>query len=50
MAGVIVSDSIEAGIEIDCLIIGGGAAGLTAALAASAVSYTHLTLPTRLPV
>ena len=28
MAGVIVSDSIEAGIEIDCLIIGGGAAGL----------------------
>ena len=35
MAGVIVSDSIEAGIEIDCLIIGGGAAGLTAALAAS---------------
>ena len=35
MAGVIVSDSIEDGIEIDCLIIGGGAAGLTAALAAS---------------
>ena len=35
MAGVIVSDSIEAGIEVDCLIIGGGAAGLTAALAAS---------------
>ena len=35
MAGVIVSDSIEAEIEVDCLIIGGGAAGLTAALAAS---------------
>ena len=37
MAGVIVSDSIEAGIEIDCLIIGGGAAGLTAALALSLI-------------
>ena len=35
MAEVIVSDSVEAEIEVDCLIIGGGAAGLTAALAAS---------------
>ena len=35
MAGIIVSDSIEAEIEVDCLIIGGGAAGLTAALAAT---------------
>lgn len=34
MASVIVSDSIDADIEIDCLIIGGGAAGLAAALAA----------------
>ena len=32
MAGVIVSDSIEAGIEIDCLIIGGGR-GMGAAVA-----------------
>ena len=36
MAGVIVSDSIEAGIEIDCLIIGGGAAGLMCAAIAGA--------------
>jgi len=35
MAGVIVSDSIDAEIEVDCLIVGGGAAGLTAALAAN---------------
>ena len=35
MASVIVSDSIDAEIAVDCLIIGGGAAGLTAALAAS---------------
>lgn len=35
MPSVIISDSIDADIEIDCLIIGGGAAGLTAALAAS---------------
>ena len=35
MTTVIVSDSIDAEIEVDCLIIGGGAAGLTAALAAS---------------
>lgn len=35
MPSVIISDSIDVDIEIDCLIIGGGAAGLTAALAAS---------------
>lgn len=35
MPSVIISNSIDADIEIDCLIIGGGAAGLTAALAAS---------------
>ena len=34
MASVIISDSIDAEIEVDCLIIGGGAAGMTAALAA----------------
>ena len=35
MADVIVNDSFSGEIEIDCLIIGGGAAGLTAALAAT---------------
>ena len=35
MPSVIISDRIDAEIEVDCLIIGGGAAGLTAALAAS---------------
>ena len=35
MPSVIMSDSIDADIEVDCLIIGGGAAGLTAALSAS---------------
>ena len=35
MADVIVNDSFSGEIEIDCLIIGGGAAGLTAALAAA---------------
>ncbi|MGC6453116.1 MAG: FAD-dependent oxidoreductase [Candidatus Puniceispirillaceae bacterium] len=35
MPSVITSDSVDAEIEVDCLIIGGGAAGLTAALAAS---------------
>ena len=34
MPKVIVSDTFDAEIEVDCLIIGGGAAGLTAALAA----------------
>ena len=34
MPKVIVSDGFDAEIEVDCLIIGGGAAGLTAALAA----------------
>ena len=32
MPGVIVSDGLDAEIAVDCLIIGGGAAGLTAAL------------------
>jgi fumarate reductase flavoprotein subunit len=35
LADVIVNDSFSGEIEIDCLIIGGGAAGLTAALAAT---------------
>ena len=35
MASVIRSSEFEADIKVDCLIIGGGAAGLTAALAAS---------------
>ena len=35
MAEVIVDDGFSAAVEIDCLIIGGGAAGLTAALAAA---------------
>ena len=34
MPNVIVGESFDAEIEVDCLIIGGGAAGLTAALAA----------------
>jgi fumarate reductase flavoprotein subunit len=34
MPNVIVRDRFDAEIEVDCLIIGGGAAGLTAALAA----------------
>ena len=34
MPNVIVSDGFDAEIEVDCLIIGGGAAGLTSALAA----------------
>jgi fumarate reductase flavoprotein subunit len=42
MPTVIVSDVIEAEIEVDCLIIGGGAAGLTAALAASEQGETVL--------
>ncbi|MED5304510.1 MAG: FAD-dependent oxidoreductase, partial [Pseudomonadota bacterium] len=42
MPGVIVSDAIDAEIEVDCLIIGGGAAGLTAALAASGSGETVL--------
>jgi len=35
LAEVIVDDGFSAAVEIDCLIIGGGAAGLTAALAAA---------------
>ena len=35
MTDVLVNDSFSANTEVDCLIIGGGAAGLTAALAAS---------------
>ena len=35
MAEIIVNDDFSGEIEIDCLIIGGGAAGLTAALAAA---------------
>ena len=42
MPSVIVSDNIDAEIEVDCLIIGGGAAGLTAALAASEAGETVL--------
>ena len=42
MTTVIVSDSIDAEIEVDCLIVGGGAAGLTAALAASEAGETVL--------
>ena len=34
MVAILVDTAIEAEIEIDTLIIGGGAAGLTAALAA----------------
>ena len=34
MAGIIINNSFTADIDVDCLIIGGGAAGLTAALAA----------------
>tara|TARA_B100001115_G_scaffold50205_1_gene37123 strand:+ start:179 stop:403 length:225 start_codon:yes stop_codon:yes gene_type:complete len=35
LADVIINDNFSGDTEIDCLIIGGGAAGLTAALAAS---------------
>ena len=42
MPGVIVSDGLDAEIAVDCLIIGGGAAGLTAALAASGSGETVL--------
>lgn len=42
MPSVIVERSIEADIKVDCLIIGGGAAGLTAALAASEAGETVL--------
>ena len=34
MAGVVIDNGFTADIDVDCLIIGGGAAGLTAALAA----------------
>lgn len=42
MSGVLVASTFSADIEIDCLIIGGGAAGLTAALAASETGVTVL--------
>ena len=42
MPGVLVASTFSADIEIDCLIIGGGAAGLTAALAASETGVTVL--------
>jgi len=42
MPNVIVSDSFDGEIEVDCLIIGGGAAGLTAALAAIECGETVL--------
>ena len=42
MPGVIRSSEFKADIEVDCLIIGGGAAGLTAALAASETGATVL--------
>ena len=44
MPSVIMSDSINADIEVDCLIIGGGAAGLTAALAAKLTGNHILSL------
>ena len=42
MPGVIVTSKFSSDIEIDCLIIGGGAAGLTAALAASETGVSVL--------
>ena len=33
--------------EVDVLVVGGGAAGIGAAIGAAPVSYTHLTLPTK---
>ena len=39
-------DSIKWDKEVDALVVGSGAGGMSAALTASAVSYTHLTLPT----
>ena len=42
MPNVIVSHSFDGEIDVDCLIIGGGAAGLTAALAASETGETVL--------
>ena len=42
MPGVIVASKLSADIEVDCLIIGGGAAGLTAALAASETGVSVL--------
>jgi fumarate reductase flavoprotein subunit len=43
MAGIVIeSPSFSADIEIDCLIIGGGAAGLTAALAVSQAGLSVL--------
>lgn len=34
MAGILINNNFSADIDVDCLIVGGGAAGLTAALAA----------------
>ena len=42
MTKVITEHELDAEIEVDCLIIGGGAAGLTAALAASEAGETVL--------
>ena len=42
MTRVVRSSEIKADIEVDCLVIGGGAAGLTAALAASETGATVL--------
>ena len=42
MPGVVRTSKFNADIEVDCLIIGGGAAGLTAALAASETGATVL--------
>jgi fumarate reductase flavoprotein subunit len=42
MPGVIVKTKFSADIDVDCLIIGGGAAGMTAALAASETGVSVL--------
>lgn len=42
MAGIIIDNTFDADVAVDCLIIGGGAAGLTAALAARERGLTVL--------
>ena len=42
MAGIIIDNAFDADVAVDCLIIGGGAAGLTAALAARERGLTVL--------